>query len=358
MRRALVTCLAVAASVSLAASSPARADRAADARANLGQLESAESDALLDLFAADSAVGAPARVPRTLRSRAHLQADRVADARREVTVGRTNLEIAQTTLSTRLAAAFRAGDVDPFVILLSASSLSDALDSIAIVNRVSARDAMLIGNVERGVASSRRAERALTAEQTRLTAASAAADAEAGRVVAARDAKAALVASLRNSKQIAARRLTQIEAAAAAAHDKAAAIDDNAADTRHRRWQRRRRLDATGWRRHGRWRRNRPRTAQRAGRERRHPDGRLDGLRDPRHHRDRDPDAPRHLRDRPEGDPARHAVRRARVRPLRRRRYGWRHPGEPDRRVGRDGGARRCSGASRPSPSRSCRALT
>ena len=141
-----------------------------------------------------------------------------------------NLKVAQTTLSARLAAAFRAGDVDPFVILLSASSLSEALDRIAIVNRVSARDAMLIGNVQRGLSTSRRAERALTAEQARLTAASAAADAERARVEAARSAKASLVAGLRSSKQIAARRLTQIEEAAAAARKKAAAIEDGASD--------------------------------------------------------------------------------------------------------------------------------
>ena len=231
MRRALVTCLAVAASVFLAAVSPARADRAADARTALGQLESAESNALLDLFAADSAVGRARARADDLRARARRQADRVADARREVTVGRANLDVAQTTLSARLAAAFRAGDVDPFVILLSASSLSDALDSIAIVNRVSARDAMLIGNVQRGLATSRRAERALTAEQGRLTAASAAADAEAGRAAAARNAKAALLSNLRSSRQIAAHRLTQIEEAAAAAREKAAAIDDTAGDT-------------------------------------------------------------------------------------------------------------------------------
>ena len=64
------------------------------------------------------------------------------------------------------------------MILLSASSLSDALDSIAIVNRVSARDATLIANVQRGLTTSKRAERALTAEQGRLTSASAAADAQ------------------------------------------------------------------------------------------------------------------------------------------------------------------------------------
>ena len=225
MRRALVTCLAVVASLFLASISPARADRAADARTALGQLRTAGSNALLDLFAADSAVGRAQVRADDLRSRARRQAERVADARREVAAGRANLDVAQTTLSTRLAAAFRAGDVDPFVILLSATSLSDALDSIAIVNRVSARDAMLIGNVRRGLSTSRRAERALTAEQGRLTAAAAAADAERVRVVAARNAKATLVASLRSSKLIAARRLTQIEQAAAAARAKAAAIE-------------------------------------------------------------------------------------------------------------------------------------
>jgi 3D (Asp-Asp-Asp) domain-containing protein/peptidoglycan hydrolase CwlO-like protein len=224
VRRALVTCLAVAASVSLAIS-PARADRASDARAALGQLQTAESDALLQLFAADSAVGRARARADDLRSRARVQSERVADARREVTVGRANLKTAQTTLSTRLAAAFRAGDVDPFVILLSASSLSDALDGIAIVNRVSARDATLIGNVQRGLSTSRRAERALTAEQARLAAATAAADTERARAEGARAAKAALVAGLRSSKQIAARRLAQLEEAAAAARQKADEIE-------------------------------------------------------------------------------------------------------------------------------------
>ncbi len=229
MRRALVTCLAVVASVFLAATSPARADRAADARAALGQLEAAESDALLDLFAADAKAARARARADDLRSRARRQAERVADARREVTVGRANLRTAQSTLSDRLAAAFRAGDVDPFVILLSASSLSDALDSIAIVNRVSARDATLIANVQHGLSTSKRAERALSAEQGRLTSASAAADAQRSQAENARAAKATLVAGLRSSKQIAARRLTQLEAAAAAARDKAVDIEDDAA---------------------------------------------------------------------------------------------------------------------------------
>ena len=229
MRRVLVTCLAVVASVFLASTSPARADRAADARAALGQLKAAESNALLDLFAADSAVGRARARAEDLGARAGAQAERVADARREVTVGHANLRVAQATLSTRLAAAFRAGDVDPFVILLSASSLADALDSIAIVNRVSARDATLIDNVQRGLSASRRAERTLTAEQGRLTTASAAANAERSRAEAARAAKATLVAGLRSSKQIAGRRLTQLEEAAAAVRDKAAKIEGDVA---------------------------------------------------------------------------------------------------------------------------------
>ncbi len=230
VRRVLVTCLAVVASVFLAATSPARADRAANARAALGQLEAAESDALLELFAADSKLDRARARADNLRSRARRQAERVADARREVAVGRTNLRTAQSTLSDRLAAAFRAGDVDPFVILLSAASLSDALDGIAIVNRVSARDATLISNVQHSLSTSKRAEQTLTAEQGRLTTASAAADAQRTQAGNARAAKASLVAGLRSSKQIAARRLTQIEEAAAAAREKAVQIEGDAAD--------------------------------------------------------------------------------------------------------------------------------
>jgi 3D (Asp-Asp-Asp) domain-containing protein/peptidoglycan hydrolase CwlO-like protein len=229
VRRTLVTCLAVAACASLAATPSAHADRAADARAALERAQAAESDALLQLFAADSAVSRARVRAADLRTQAQAQEDRVADARREVRIGRSNLDVARADLATRVTAAYRAGTIDPIVVLLSASSLTDALDGIDIVNRVSARDAGLIANVEHGLTASRRAEQLLVAEQRRLDAASAAADAEQARVESTRAAKASLVAGLRSSKQIAAQRLTAIEAEAAAARQKADAIDDGAA---------------------------------------------------------------------------------------------------------------------------------
>jgi 3D (Asp-Asp-Asp) domain-containing protein/peptidoglycan hydrolase CwlO-like protein len=206
----------------------AHADRAADARAALERAQAAESDALLQLFAADSAVSRARARATDLRSQAQAQEDRVADARREVRVGRSNLDVARADLATRVTAAYRAGTIDPIVVLLSASSLTDALDGIDIVNRVSARDAGLIANVAHGLAASKRAEQLLVAEQRRLQAASAAADAEQARVESTRAAKASLVAGLRSSKQIAAQRLTAIEAEAAAAREKADAIDEGA----------------------------------------------------------------------------------------------------------------------------------
>ena len=160
-----------------------------------------------------------------LRGQAQEQADRVSDARREVRIGQGNLDVARADLSTRVAAAYRAGTIDPIVILLSASSLGDALDGIDIVNRVSQRDASLISNVEHGLAASQRAERLLQSEQRRLDAATAAAEAEQTRLEGARSAKASLLSNLRSSKQIAAQRLSAIEAAAEAARQKADAID-------------------------------------------------------------------------------------------------------------------------------------
>ena len=226
MRRTFATCLAVAASASAAAAPPAHADSAADARAALQRAETAESDALLQLFAADSAVSRARARSADLRSQEDEQADRVADARREVRIGRDNLQVARADLSTRVAAAYRAGTIDPIVILLSASSLGDALDGIDIVNRVSQRDAGLISNVEHGLAASQRSEQLLAAEQRRLQAATAAAEAEQAHLEGARDAKASLLSNLRASKQIAANRLDAIEQAAEAARAKADAIDN------------------------------------------------------------------------------------------------------------------------------------
>jgi 3D (Asp-Asp-Asp) domain-containing protein/peptidoglycan hydrolase CwlO-like protein len=226
VRRTLATCLAVAASAFVAAAPPAHADNAADARAALQRAESAESDALLQLFAADSAVSRARGRAEDLRGQAQEQADRVSDARREVRIGQDNLDVARADLSTRVAAAYRAGTIDPIVILLSASSLRDALDGIDIVNRVSQRDASLVSNVEHGLASSQRAEQQLASEQRRLEAATAAAEAEQTRLEGARNAKASLLSTLRSSKQIAAQRLSSIEAAAEAARQKADAIDN------------------------------------------------------------------------------------------------------------------------------------
>jgi 3D (Asp-Asp-Asp) domain-containing protein/peptidoglycan hydrolase CwlO-like protein len=225
VRRTLATCLAVAASASAAAVPPAHADSAADARAALQRAQSAESDALLQLFAADSAVSRARARTDDLRGQEQEQADRVSDARREVRIGRDNLDVARADLSARVIAAYRAGTVDPIVVLLSASSLSDALDGIDIVNRVSQRDASLVSNVAHGLAASQRAEQLLAAQQRQLAAATAAAEAEQTRLEGARTAKASLLAGLRASKQIAAQRLSAIEAAAEAARQKADAID-------------------------------------------------------------------------------------------------------------------------------------
>jgi 3D (Asp-Asp-Asp) domain-containing protein/peptidoglycan hydrolase CwlO-like protein len=226
VRRTLATCLAVAASASVAAAPPAHADNAADARAALQRAQSAESDALLQLFAADSAVSRARARADDLRGQEQEQADRVSDARREVRIGRDNLDVARADLSARVAAAYRAGTIDPIVILLSASSLGDALDGIDMVNRVSQRDASLVSNVEHGLAASQRAEQLLAAEQRQLAAATAAAEAEQTRLQGARDAKASLLTGLRASKQIAAQHLSAIEAAAEAARQKADAIDN------------------------------------------------------------------------------------------------------------------------------------
>ncbi len=223
VRRVIAICLALAASLAVA-TEPAGADRVDAARAALGQLRDAESAALLDLFAAEAALARSRGRVADLEERTSHQADRVADARREVRVGSDNLRVARRALSTRLAAAFRAGDVDAVMIVLGAESIVEALDGLAVVQRVSAHDAELVSAVSRGLRTSRTAVRTLAAEQGRLRSALAAAAAEDDRLAAARSAKAGVVLALRDEQHLTRRRITLLTEAAAAANERAQQI--------------------------------------------------------------------------------------------------------------------------------------
>jgi 3D (Asp-Asp-Asp) domain-containing protein/peptidoglycan hydrolase CwlO-like protein len=180
----------------------------------LKNLRDQEAQALLDLYAADSALArASSRVGRLTAATATLRG-RVSAARAAVAVGDANLAAARRTLMQRVAANFRAGTPDPLAIVLGARSLQDAIDSITLADRAAARDAEVLHDVQTGVRRARQEAAALQTAQQRLQANLAQASAEQQRLAAARAAKVTLIADLRTQEHVATGRIAQLEAAA------------------------------------------------------------------------------------------------------------------------------------------------
>jgi 3D (Asp-Asp-Asp) domain-containing protein len=145
--------LAAAALVALSALVPATlgADSASTLRARASQLTrqnaalAAKSrSALLDLYALDS---------RLARARAHLVALRIRTAevraereaaQRRLTVARRSLKASQLVLGRRLQQLYEQGDTDPVAVVLGASSVDDALNSLDSLNRIADQDRQVI----------------------------------------------------------------------------------------------------------------------------------------------------------------------------------------------------------------------
>jgi 3D (Asp-Asp-Asp) domain-containing protein/septal ring factor EnvC (AmiA/AmiB activator) len=132
----LVSCAALAAA-SLAFAAAARSGESPDQlRARLSRLEARRDDAVLQLYAAQSALD---------RARSEL-----ADARSGLALAQRNDQRASDALARRLVELYMQGTTDPLEVLLGASSLSDAVDGIDLLRRTAARDAELVREV-RGV---------------------------------------------------------------------------------------------------------------------------------------------------------------------------------------------------------------
>jgi 3D (Asp-Asp-Asp) domain-containing protein/peptidoglycan hydrolase CwlO-like protein len=147
----LVSCAALAAA-SLAFAAAARSGESADQlRARLSRLEARRDDAVLQLYAAQTALD---------RARAQL-----AEARNGLVLAQRNDQRASDALAKRLVELYMQGTTDPIEVLLGASSLSDAVDGIDLIRRTAARDAELVREV-RGVRRTLNVRRTQLAQRT------------------------------------------------------------------------------------------------------------------------------------------------------------------------------------------------
>jgi len=147
----LISCAALAAA-SLAFAAAARSGESPDQlRARLSRLEARRDDAVLQLYAAQSALD---------RARGQL-----TDARSGLALAQRNDQRASNALARRLVELYMQGTTDPLEVLLGASSLSDAVDGIDLLRRTAARDAELVREV-RGVRRTLNVRRATLAQRT------------------------------------------------------------------------------------------------------------------------------------------------------------------------------------------------
>jgi len=126
--------------------------------------------ALLELYALDS---------RLARERAHIVALRIQTAQvraarqaaqRRLTIARRSLSAAQRALSLRLQQLYEQGDSDPVAVVLGASSVNEALNSLDTINRVASQDRLVIRQTQEARQAYRAQTRALSSRERELTA--------------------------------------------------------------------------------------------------------------------------------------------------------------------------------------------
>lgn len=193
-----------------AETAPALADRAA----SLGRSEAA---AVLELYAAESAL---ARA-RADAARLAAQSERLARSEQSLNVRtgvvRRSLRASQERVATLLRALYIQGEPDPISVILGATSLDEAVAGIEGLSRATTQNRRL--SVEAALRARRLGElRArLTRERAHLTRAESAARAGVARLEAAVAGRSATVAAVRRQRSLTKQRLAALEAQAQAA---------------------------------------------------------------------------------------------------------------------------------------------
>ncbi len=187
-----------------AETAPALADRAAA----LGRSESA---ALLELYAAESALGrARADAERLAEQSARLELNERSLQARTVVV-RRSLKASQDRVAALLRALYIQGEPDPLAVILGATSLEEAVAGIDGLMRATAQNRRLSVEARLRARSLSRLRARLAEERVRLARAENAARAGLGRLEVAVAGRSATVASVRRARSLTAQRLAALE---------------------------------------------------------------------------------------------------------------------------------------------------
>jgi 3D (Asp-Asp-Asp) domain-containing protein/septal ring factor EnvC (AmiA/AmiB activator) len=227
----LLAALFVAASLVATAASPGSAAPApgvraeADAlRARTSLLRASADGALLELYAAQSALDRARAEQRRLDARRAALAAEEASTRRRVANVRRVSRAAQLRVHEALRALYLEGDVDPMAVILGATSLDEVLEGIEGLGRATRRNQRLVADLRASAQRLERLQRTLSLRRGSLDVASERAAAASARLERAVSSRGATLRAIQRQIALTAGQVQRLEARAAAASAASARI--------------------------------------------------------------------------------------------------------------------------------------
>jgi 3D (Asp-Asp-Asp) domain-containing protein/peptidoglycan hydrolase CwlO-like protein len=205
----LVLCSLVPARVAADSSTKLRT-RASDLSQQNADLAVRAHSALLELYALDA---------RLARQRAHIVALRIQtaevraarqEAQRRLVIAHRSLTSAQHTLSVRLQQLYEQGDSDPVAVVLGASSVNEALNSLDTLNRVADQDKVVIGQTQEARRTYQAQTRTLASRERELIALQQEASQTALALERSRAQRASYIAGLARQRRLNAAAISQL----------------------------------------------------------------------------------------------------------------------------------------------------
>ena len=197
-------------------------------RRDAASVASRKRSAVLSLYSLDARVGAAYRRLAALeREKAALRAQRRSLVS-ELRLAKLDTRVSQRRLATRLRALYDHGSTSTLEVIFSAGSLTEAMNELDNLNRVTSADHDILAQVRSARRQELRARARLAARERRLAAAVRDAAAEARDLAALRSRRSAYVASLGSRAALDAQRISGLEAAARAAETKARSLSVSA----------------------------------------------------------------------------------------------------------------------------------
>jgi 3D (Asp-Asp-Asp) domain-containing protein len=177
-------------------------------------LSARSHQALLDLYALDSQLGAARTRLQNLRERVDALRREQRVTQRETAIVRGNMLSSQERLAAHLRMLYEEGEPDAIAVMLGATSLDDALTRLDELEQSAHQGARAAAEAENGRARLKRLEVVLAARVRSAEALQARAERTAAALAAARAERVGYIASLERQQELTQREITWLEARA------------------------------------------------------------------------------------------------------------------------------------------------